>query len=425
MLKFSSLFQQLYNKKPYYNFLKACVCACYSLLKPYNKHKLNFRFDLCLFLSYSSQHKGYKCLSKNGRLCISRNVIFDETLFPYLTNFSPISTPPTSQAHSIPCIPLVPKSVVQPSLKTIVQPTASPLNAPLADSQPCVSIPLSTTNATNNDRSPAITNSSNLAPFSLDSSIENTTLAVLPQPKPQTGASKYARALISQHTMTTRDKVGIFKPKVYTASLLPSLVKKALADPHWLTAMQEEYTGTLMPLLHGRSSIGCKWLFVVKYNFNGSLNKYKARLVVKGFHQRTGRFDFHESFNPMVKQQTIRIVLTMALSNKWPIRQIDFKNAFLNGDLEEFVFMTQPEGFSQGDSHLICKLNKTLYGLKQTPRAWFNKLQNAFISLGFASTKCDSSLFVKVTSHYTLYDLVYVDDVLIIGSFQHAISILI
>ena len=87
--------------------------------------------------------------------------------------------------------------------------------------------------------------------------------------------------------------------------------------------------------------------------------------------------------------------------------------------------MSQLEGFSRGGSHLVSKLNKALYGLKQAPRAWFSKLEATLISLGFTSTKCDSSLFVKVTSHYTLYVLVYVDDVLITGSSQHAISALI
>ena len=407
VLKFSSPFQQLYQNKPDYNFLKTFGCACYPLLRPYNAHKLDFRSDLCLFLGYSSQHKGYKCLSKNGKMYISRNVVFDESFFPYLTHFASVSSPSPSPPPSIPCIPLIPKYI--PS-STVTHIDHSP-----ADSHSATILSLSTAHESNHDRSPA---AAETAPH------------VTP-PSPQDQAPRPKPAPVPQHAMTTRAKAGIFKPKVYTASLLPSSAKKALLDPKWLTAMQEEYhalirndTWTLMPLPPGRSAIGCKWVFRVKYNSDGTLNKYKARLVAKGFHQQEG-FDFQETFSPVVRQQTIRIVLTIALSNKWHIRQIDFNNAFLNGDLEESVFMTQPEGFIQGGPHLVCKLNKALYGLKQAPRAWFSKLQATLISFGFTSAKCDSSLFVKATTHYTLYVLVYVDDVLITGSSPHAISTLI
>ena len=105
----------------------------------------------------------------------------------------------------------------------------------------------------------------------------------------------------------------------------------------------------------------------VKVNVDGSINKFKARLVAKSFHQVHG-FDFHETFSPMVKPITIHIVLTLGLSHGWELFQLDVNNAFLNGLLEESVFMTQPPGFEVGDRSLVCKLNKTLYGLKQAPR---------------------------------------------------------
>ena len=126
-----------------------------------------------------------------------------------------------------------------------------------------------------------------------------------------------------------------------------------------------------------------------------------------------------------MKSTSIRVVLSIALSKGWPIRQIDFNNAFLNGDLTETIFMTQPEGFCVGGPQLVCRLNKALYVLKLAPRAWFSKLQSALLSIGFNYGKCDCSLFIKVTPHYTLYVLVYVDDVIITGSTQQAISQLI
>lgn len=98
------------------------------------------------------------------------------------------------------------------------------------------------------------------------------------------------------------------------------------------------------------------------------MNKYKARLIAKGFHQQFG-FDFNETFSQVVKPITIRVILTLALTHKWELQQIDINNAFLNGSLYEDIYMTQPPVFEQGDSSLVCKLKKALYGLKQAPHA--------------------------------------------------------
>lgn len=126
-------------------------------------------------------------------------------------------------------------------------------------------------------------------------------------------------------------------------------------------------TWSLVPLPKDIEPIGCKWVFRVKYNPDGSVSKHKARLVAKGFHQQEG-FDFFETFGPVVKPTTVRVVLSLALSNNWSLRQIDVNNAFLNSDLSEEVYMTQPPGFEQGDSSLVCKFYKALYDVKQAPR---------------------------------------------------------
>ena len=142
-------------------------------------------------------------------------------------------------------------------------------------------------------------------------------------------------------------------------------------------ALQQNDTWELVPFSPSMNLIGNKWVFQVKYNADGSILKYKARLVAKGFLQTPG-VDYAETFSPVVKAPTIRVLFSLAGTFGWKIQQVDVNNTFLNGDLTETVFMTQPKGFisSQFPSH-VCRLKKLLYGLKQAPRAWYLKLKTA------------------------------------------------
>ncbi|MCI20233.1 retrovirus-related pol polyprotein from transposon TNT 1-94, partial [Trifolium medium] len=132
-----------------------------------------------------------------------------------------------------------------------------------------------------------------------------------------------------------------------------------MSDPRWLNAMQTEYkalmdnnTWSLVSLPSHRKAIDCKWIFTVKENPDGSVNKLKARLVAKGFLQTAG-FDFTETFSPVVKPVTIRILLTLVVTYKWQVQHIDVNNAFLNGILQEEVYMQQPTGFEASDKSLV------------------------------------------------------------------------
>ena len=123
---------------------------------------------------------------------------------------------------------------------------------------------------------------------------------------------------------------------------------------------------SLIELPKGCHAIGSKWIFRIKEKSDGSVERYKARLVAQGFLQREG-YDFHETFSPVVKPTTVRLILSLSLANNWSIHQIDINNAFLNGYLTEAVFMKQPQGFEAENKNLVCKLHKSLYGLKQAP----------------------------------------------------------
>jgi histone deacetylase 1/2 len=158
---------------------------------------------------------------------------------------------------------------------------------------------------------------------------------------------------------------------------------------------------------------------------DGTIDRYKARLVAKGFRQRYG-IDYEDTFSPVVKAATIRTVLAISVSRGWHLRQLDVKNAFLHGVLEEEVYMRQPPGFENPKAPgFVCKLDKALYGLKQAPRAWYSRLSSKLHSLGFTPSKADTSLFLFQRPGITMFLLIYVDDIIVASSSDLAITRLV
>ncbi|PHT75654.1 hypothetical protein T459_19176 [Capsicum annuum] len=141
-----------------------------------------------------------------------------------------------------------------------------------------------------------------------------------------------------------------------------------------MSALHTSGTWEFVSLPAGKSTVGCRWIYTVKVSPNGQVDRLKARLVAKGYTQIFG-LDYSDTFSPVTKITSVRLFLSMAVVRHWPLYQLDIKNAFLHGDLEEKVYMEQPPGFvAQGEfSSLVCRLRKSLYGLKQSPRAWFRK----------------------------------------------------
>ncbi|XP_022631718.1 uncharacterized protein LOC111240603 [Vigna radiata var. radiata] len=190
-------------------------------------------------------------------------------------------------------------------------------------------------------------------------------------------------------------------------------------------ALHHNNTWELVSRSSTQNLVGCKWVFRIKRHLDGSIDRYKACLVAKGFHQRPG-WDYTETFSPVVKLVTIRIVLTLVVRQGWSIRQLDANNAFLQGTLKEEVFMLQPPGFvNKSFPDHVCRLKKALYGLKQAPRAWYTELRVFLLYLGFVNSTTDASLFIHQKSGSTLYLLVYVDDIIVTGSSSTELSNLI
>ncbi|GJV77521.1 ribonuclease H-like domain-containing protein [Tanacetum coccineum] len=231
------------------------------------------------------------------------------------------------------------------------------------------------------------------------------------------------------HPMITRSQSGIVKPierlSLHTSSLspIPKSPFIALKDPNWCNAMYDEYnalvkngTWILVPRPSDVNLVRSMWLFKHKFHADGTLSRYKARLVANGSNQQHG-VDFDETFSPVVKPATIRTVLSLVVSRQWPIHQLDVKNAFLNGDLSETVYMHQPPGFvdSRYPNH-VCLLQRSLYGLKQAPRAWFQRFAGYATRAGFSPSRCDSSLFIYTQGSQVAYLLIYVDDIILTAS---------
>ncbi|CAM8959567.1 unnamed protein product [Rhodiola kirilowii] len=184
-----------------------------------------------------------------------------------------------------------------------------------------------------------------------------------------------------------------------------------------ISALEQNHTWTITSLPPEKKAVDCKWVFKVKHHSDGKVERYKARLVAKGFTQVEG-IDYHDTFAPVVKMTSVRCVLAVAAARGWPLFQLDVNNAFLHGVLNEDVYMKLPPGFySQARQNgQVCKLQRSIYGLKQASRQWFARFRDALIEFGFVQSLNDYSLFTLKMQDEFLILLVYVDDVVITGT---------
>ncbi len=185
----------------------------------------------------------------------------------------------------------------------------------------------------------------------------------------------------------------------------PETFAEASGNPDWDAAMDEEYrslmvndTWDLVPLPKGRKLVRCKWVYRTKYASDGSVERLKARLVSKGFSQVEG-IDYNETFSPVAKMNSIRLVLSLASLHKWEVHQMDVKSAFLHGDLHEEIY-----------------LKKSLYGLKQAPRAWYAKMDSFLLDTGFSRCHSDPNVYTKKVGNHLIILVLYVDDLILTGS---------
>ena len=208
----------------------------------------------------------------------------------------------------------------------------------------------------------------------------------------------------------------------------PTTVNNALSSPDWLDAMKAEIKSLhtndvwdLVELPKDRKAVGSKWVFKVKVGADGRVERYKARLVAQGCSQKYG-IDYDEIFCPVVRSESIRTVIALAAQNDLKLHQMDITTAFLNGDLDEEVYMKQPDGFvKKGEEHLVCKLKRSIYGLKQSPRCWNQTLDTHLKKMGFVQSTSDPCIYTSSSEELLILGI-YVDDIVIAGESEKKIA---
>ena len=344
-------------------------------------------------MGYPTGVKGYKLLDiESNSIFISRHVVFHEELFPFAkqdlssseTAFfkDPVKPPPMQTS------PLDESNSVEPSSVEIV-PSANSTNVPESFIQ------------TSHRRVKKLA-------YLQDYYCHSVTSSTIHQISEFLSYDKLSPSYLA--FLVSIDKE--LEPTTYTEAHKHWVWREAAATE--IDALEGTRTWVVYSLPPNKKAIGCKWVFKIKYNADGTVERYKARLVAKGYTQQEG-IDYTETFSPVAKLNSVKLLLSLAAILGWSLTQLDISNEFLNGDLDEEIYMKLPPGYSskKGDLHTVCKLEKSIYGLKQASRQWFLKFQSTLLGLGFNHLHSDHTCFLKHTDGAFLCVLVYVDDIII------------
>ncbi|KAG7544005.1 Zinc finger CCHC-type [Arabidopsis thaliana x Arabidopsis arenosa] len=411
LLENMSPYEKLLKKKPQYSFLRSFGCLCYVSTLQKDRNKFSPRAEKCVFLGYSTGYKGYKVLHLDTNIVsVSRNVIFHENEFPFKTDIQYMPKPDIFNDTILP-LPVNIDSHVSVEVSSVVPQVVhdhSSHTAPLSSSS----------------LHPSVTNNT------LETVTTGTTTASLLNARPKRSAktpsylsdyhcsfiqtTKTPKVITTPYPLSSFLSYAKIKPS-YQAFVLsisvetePKNFKEAIASVQWsgamnveLGAMELNKTWSIVSLPPNKNVVGCKWVYTIKYNSDGSIERYKARLVAKGFTQQEG-VDYFDTFSPVAKLASVKLVLGLAAKKNWSMTQMDVTNAFLHSDLEEEIYMSLPEGYTPASGSLppnpVCRLHKSLYGLKQASRQWYKCLSKTLLDDGFLQSYVDNTLFVKLTA---------------------------
>ena len=368
-------------------------CIAYAHVPKETRSKLDDKSEKCIFIGYDEQSKAYKLFNPITRkVIISRDVVFKEeeswdgNIDKIVTGTTPILYDDQEGKYQKNQIDQTNEHGGSPSKSTHGD------NTQMEDGQ-------------GESSSPQVSNDSNPTLASLRSRIKN-------------NKTKSLQEIYEQgDIIDLQSNFALFAQD-------PIYFEDAIKEKQWINAMHEEMesidkndTWELVDLPKNKECIGVKWVYKTKYKENGEVDKYKARLVAKGFAQEYG-VDYNETFAPIARLDTVRMVLAIAAQNKWMVYQMDVKSAFLNGYLEEEVYVQQPPGYEiKGHGHKVYRLKKALYGLKQAPRAWYSRIDSYMIKNGFNRSTSEPTLYTKVNKEgQILIVCLYVDDLIFTGN---------
>ncbi|CAL1379865.1 unnamed protein product [Linum trigynum] len=449
-------YERLFNHRPSYDHLRAFGCLAYSKDTHSHLDKFGERGRACVFLGYPSSQKGYRLLELSSqKLIVSRDVIFDEAVFPFHTLTSDIQPAivPMTRLDPSPPVPSDDEAVVLPVSNGDTSPTPiveesthedTTGASPCTSTSPCMGSSLAPHDHANSPppaNSPPHANPPHAASPPNTSNSKSPSPSPAPPPRRSTRVTRpsvqlqgYDTYLPSSHTVTTaKYPLSAYvtftrlspKHRVFVAAVdtlvEPQFFHDAVRYACWREAMQREIdaleangTWDLQELPPGKKAIASKWVYKIKFHPDGTVERYKARLVAKGFTQIEG-VDYHDTFAPVAKLVTVRCVLAVAAHRGWHLHQMDVNNAFLHGDLHEEVYMKLPPGFSRPGDNRVCRLRKSLYGLKQASRNWYMKFATSLQEFGFQQSKADHSLFTYRQHGVFTFALIYVDDLILGG----------
>lgn len=414
VLDWQSPHDVLFGEPPNYTIAKPFGCLAYAANLVSHRGKFTSRSLKCIFLGYDSCHKGYLLYNLDSlKILISRDVYCVPNVFPFLKPDQELPEPPI-------ILPSV-TDTDSPFLyiDTTLPPVTSSLESPVSSTLES----FSSNDSTHVDSSPVIPDQAlrrstrdMMPPVWMKDYIGsvNTTLHI----SLSTGITPPTFPYVINRALTKPYIEYLFNLTMHTE---PSSFKEASQHPEWmtandaeLTALQQNETWVITDLPPGKIPIGCKWIFKLKFSADGSVEKHKARLVAKGYSQESG-IDYHEVFSHVANLVTVRLFIVVATAHSWPLHQIDINNAFLHGYLRDDIYRLPPPGLSGAQRRQVCKLVKSLYGLKQDSREWNAEFSKFVSSLGFMASVHDTCLFTRGRDDIFIVLLVYVDDILITG----------
>jgi hypothetical protein len=448
-----------HSRKPDVSHLRVWGCLAYVHIQKDKRKSFGPHMEKCIFVGYPAGYKGWQFYNPVTRkFIISERAEFDERYFPGIkpTLMNAIPTPPSLNiinGSDMPDLgghhintnqsPKVSRTVVQmpmPSFSSRPVHNPSP-SSESAQSTPTPSPPSVPTQLPSAPTSP-ITHTTPLpspSPSSPSIAVRRTRRNVQPpgewwkirHPTPAIESSSESESESDpQQESSVEDEDEEFAG-VAGNFYEPNTYKQAMKSPDaelWQQAAEEEInslnangTWDIVPLPKDRKAIGSRWVFKVKRNADGSIERYKARVVAKGFSQRPG-VDYIEVFAPTFRMASIRTIIALAAKHDYHLHSIDISSAFLNGNLEEEIYMEQPPGFVQFGPEFVCKLKKSLYGLKQSARQWNKKLNATLFNLGYKRLESDRSIYVFAKDGVLVIIPVFIDDITLASNSQSKID---